>query len=266
MKAKYLILAGLALAAAGSLSAAPIVFNFNNISLSNSSETGLTGQANSAAILASMNGAPGCGGSCVKSVTGAIATSNYDPDGNAGYKSGQLLTLGTTDGATAYNDASSYNTKTKGPDEFIMNDDFGLYSSSQSINITFNAPLAVGTVVSYDWEIFADDTCASPSCTPLPDLEFEAGGVLEQTFVGSRIAGYDPQAMGTTSFTLTAATNLLQWFDWPPEIGIDNLTITPPLLKTVPEPSPLALMGLALALLALVRWTLRRGPAADLLT
>ena len=263
MMAKYLIFGGLALTIAGPLSAAPIAFNFNNIPLTSpSGETGLTGKAPSSAILTSMNSAPGCSG-CVSAVSGAIATSNYDPDGNKGYTngSGQLLTLGTTDGATSYSDNSSYNTKTTGADDFIMNDDFGLYAKSQSINITFSHPLPIGTVVSYDWEIFADNTCA-PCTTNLPDLEFYAGGVLQKTDFAALIAGFDPQTMGHDNVVLTAATNYLQWFDWPAEIGIDNLTIAPPLRQDAPEPSPLLLTGLGLALLGLVRcWTARRGPA-----
>ena len=257
---KHLIFGGLALAIAAPLSAAPIVFNFNNIPLVSSGETGLSGQAPSSAILTSMNSALGCS-SCVSAVSGAIATSNYDPDGNQGYTNGshQLLTLGTTNGATSYSDNSTYNTKTAGADEFIMNDDFSLYGSSQSINITFANPLPKGTVVSYDWQIFADNTCA-PCTSNLPDLEFYAGGVLQKTDYASLISGFDPQGMGHDSVTLTAATNYLQWFDWPPEIGIDNLSIQPPLQQNAPEPSPLPLTALALALLALVRWKARRGP------
>jgi hypothetical protein len=261
MKAKYLMLGGLALAMAAPLSAAP-VFNFNSIALSANTTDGLNGFADSTAIKNYMNSVAGCSPGCVSSVTGAMATANYNADG-AGYKfpsgplSGQYMTLGTTDGATSFSNIASADAYS--PDVFIMNND--IFAGSSSINITFSSNLPIGTVVAYDWQIFADSSCA-PCTSNFPDLEFFAGGVLQQTHVASSPgAGYFPQGMGHDSITLTAATNYLQWFDWPPEVGMDYLSIVPPPLKTVPEPSPLPLAGLALALLALVRWKARRGPA-----
>lgn len=271
MKPRFLILLPLAVLAAMPASAA-IVFNFNSIALNPAITTdGLAGAANSTAIKNYMNGVVGCSPNCVSSVSGALATANYNADG-FGYKfpsgphAGQYMTLGTTDGATSF--ANTAAADSYSPDVFIMNDNFPIYGGgSDSINITFASNLAVGTVVSYDYEIFADASCQSPSCTPVPDLQFVAGGVTEQTFNAASPGGsYDPQALGTTSFTLTAATNSLQWFDWPPEIGIDYLTITPPPLKTVPEPSPLPLTGLALALLVLVRRLKARRGGGPMLT
>lgn len=272
MKPRFLILLALSVTAVMPAFAAP-VFNFNSISLSPNGTDGLNGAANSAAIKAYMNSVPGCAG-CVASVAGALATANYSADGNgyqfpSGPRSGQFMTLGTTDGATSFSDLSAADPNSRSPDVFIMNDNFGIYgAASDKITITFTNNLPAGTVVSFDWEIFADASCApcAPGSTHFPDLEFFAGGVLQgsnPTETASGYGGYFPQGLGSASgpnsFVLTAATNTLQWVDWPAEIGIDNLSIVPPPQKTVPEPSPLALTALALALLALVRLRGRRG-------
>ena len=139
-----------------------------------------------------------------------------------------------------------------------MNNNFGLWGvTSDNFTITFTNPLAAGTVVSFDWEIFADGSAEQP-----PDMTFT--GAVESIAHGTdppHLAGDRRRGLGTASFTLTSATTSLTWTDWPPEIGIDNLGIVPPPLMPVPEPSPLTLTGLALALLALVRWKARREPA-----
>ena len=253
MKMKRLIVGAFVLATSVPVLAAPIAFDFNSITLDPSKTTdGLVGAANSLSILNYMNSVLGCSPGCVSSVTGALATAGYNSDGF-----GYPKTLGNTDGATDYTGTGHPSTST--PDKFLMNDDFGIYgSASNSITITFANPWAVGTVINFDWEIFADGNCGNcTSGSNFPDLKFYAGSTLVNTFLATIIPSYDPQGMGHYSYTLTAATNKLQWVDWPPEIGIDNLSILPPPLRAVPEPSPLALAGLALGLLALVRWKTR---------
>ena len=259
MKAKNLIFGGAALAIAAPVWALP-TFTFNGIALSANNTDGLGGYANSTAIKNYMNSLIGCAPSCVSSVAGALATANYNADG-FGYKfpsgpqAGQYMTLGTTNGATSFSNIAAADGASPGNgDEFIMNDD--VVSGSNSITITFSSSLAAGTTVSYDWEIFADGSAEQP-----PGLNFVGGGINNTIFGSTPPGGGAMQGIGTSSFVLTSATNTLQWNDWPPEIGIDNLSILPPPLKTVPEPSPLPLAGLALALLALVRWKARRGPA-----
>ena len=270
MNFKNLIVGAFVLVVSAPASAA-LIFSFNSIALSPNTTDGLSGAANSTAIKNYMNSVVGCSPGCVSSVTGALATANYNADGFSYPNATSPETLGTTDGAPSYNDST--HPSVASPDKFIMNDDFGIFgATSHSITINFSSNLPIGTVVSFDWEIFADGNCGAcgPTSGSFPDLDFYAGGVLQHTFLASVIPGYDPQGLGTasgiTSFTLTAATNTLRWDDWPPEIGIDNLSIAPPLLRTIPEPSPLPLTGLALALLALVRWKARRGPAPTLLS
>jgi len=263
MRIKNLVSGGLALAMAVPLSASAVLFNFNGIALTTTTtQDGLDNAAPSSAIKAWMNTVTGCSLNCVASVSGALATANYTADGH-GYKfpsgpdSGKYMTLGTTDGATSFADVAAADAYS--PDIFIMNDDFGLYGpASSSITITFTNPLAAGTVISFDWEIFADGSPEQP-----PDMTFAGGGINSTWYGSTPPGGGSEQGIGTKTFTLTSATTTLTWTDWPPEIGIDNLSIIPPPLKTVPEPSPLTLTGLALALLAFVRWTVRRKPALN---
>ena len=52
-------------------------------------------------------------------------------------------------------------------------------------------------------------------------------GASPHTFSAAVISGKDPQNIGTAIFALNlaAGSHTLQFVDWPPEIGIDNLTI-----------------------------------------
>lgn len=243
-------------------------FNFNSIPLtgphtSSAHPDGLSNAADSSLILTYMQGVLGN----VSSVSGALAASSYSADG-FGYGN----TLGNTDFATSYSDST--HPSLAAPDEFLMNDDFGLFGAvSHAISITFTN-IAI-TSVGFDWEIFADGNCGAcaPSNPNFPDFEFSVDGgppLAGGTFYASVIPGHDPQGIGTTISTpfvlnLPYGTHTLTFTDWPPEIGIDNLTIdacTSPngcLGRTVPEPSPLSLAGIALALLALFQARARRG-------
>jgi hypothetical protein len=166
-----------------------------------------------------------------------------------------------------------------------MNNNFPVLGqpASNLITITIPSGVALGTV-SFDWEIFADNACSSGSClndptnANFPTLLFKVDGTqvgspflaLTSTALGGTSSHpKDPQNLGTASFDLNIAasssTNTLTFVDWPPEIGIDNLRIQTCrstdrgcLGLSVPEPSPLSLAGLALALLALVRRGTRR--------
>jgi MYXO-CTERM domain-containing protein len=203
-------------------------------------------------------------------VTGALATLNYNADGF-----GFGPTLGTSDGATSYTDLTHPSLAT--PDKFIINDNFPIFGNTGSNSITIQLTnIALGTV-SFDWEIFADGTCISTPCgSNFPTMDFWVDGVHRgstPTFSASVISGHAPQGIGVASFALNlpAGTHTLTFVDWPPEIGIDNLTIQTCgssdrgcLGQSVPEPSPLPLAVLALALLALVRWDARRRTGATL--
>jgi hypothetical protein len=217
------------------------------------------------------------GSGSTATVTGAIATGNYNADG---FEFGQ--TLGTSDGATSYSDATHPSLAT--PDEFLMNNNFPVLGgpASDSIRVVFSN-LALATV-SFDWEIFPDNGCSSTYCAThpynattnpnFPDLEFLVDGVQQgATFYAQVIAGHLPQDVGHAQFTLNlpVGAHTLTFVDWPAEIAIDNLSIqtcgstgTGCVLQSAPEPSPLPLAGLSLALLALVRWQARRRDGTTL--
>lgn len=280
MRAK-LILGAFALAAAAPVPAAVITWNFNP--LVQTGETGwspsiatdlLSGANTNASALNTYMGSQLTG----TTVSGALATRDYQADGN-------LIpgdhTLGTTDGATSVKTTPA---SLSSPDGFLMNNN--VLGSSNAIAITIPAGVGIGTV-SFDWEIFPNDNCTSSPCNNntsnanFPTLVFQVDGTTEDTIdaltstqlAADGFANADPQNLGTASVVLNiaagASPNTLTFLDWPAEIGIDNLSIqtcastdTKCLGKqTIPEPSPLPLAGLALALLALVRWKARRGPA-----
>lgn len=274
MKANWTILGALALAAAAPVSAALISFNFNA-----PVQTGAPGW-NPGVNTDGLNGANTTGlGSYMNSVltgstvSGALATRNYSADGHV---IAADPTLGTSDGATGLTDNSHGSTP---PDGFLMNNNLPGLGSSNSIVISIPAGVPLGTV-SFDWEIFPDNNCSSggclnnPSDPNFPTLTFDVGATQEGKFSALTSAalggGADPQNIGTASFALnlpaTASPHTLTFLDWPPEIGIDNLTIQTCAStdraclskQSIPEPSPLPLTVLALAL---VRWQLGRGAA-----
>jgi hypothetical protein len=286
MKIRKFILGAFVLFAAFSVSAAVITFDFNapvqtGASGWNSGVTtdGLVG-ANVTGLNAYMNSI--LAGS---TVSGALATRNYNGDG---FVIPGDPTLGTSDGATAFNDATHNHANTAPYDGFLMNNNFPVLGqpASNQIMITIPAGTALYTVA-FDWEIFPDNNCSSGNClnnsadSNFPTLVFKVDGAAfsGSTFIaktstalgGTAQNPIDPQNLGTASFALniaaSASSHTLTFVDWPPEIGIDNLKIytCPPrgcVSQQVPEPSPLSLAGLALVLLALVRWKTTRRTAS----
>lgn len=267
MRIRQLILGVCVGAAVLPASGTVISFDFNTIPLtgngvhnSSAHPDGLSNAADSSLIQSYMQGVlTGLSIPSTVTVSGALAASGYTADG---FEYGP--TLGTSDGATSYSDNS--HPSQSAPDVFIMNDDFGLFgSASHSITIQFSN-IALGTVT-FDWQIFPDGNCGACSSTNgnFPDLDFSVDGVHQgatPTFSAAVIAGHDAQQIGTGSFVLdlAAGTHTLTFEDWPPEIGVDRLTINTCssrlpncTLQEAPEPSPLALFGLALGLLALVQ-------------
>ena len=282
MKAKPLIIGAFVLAATAPVSAALISFDFNA-----PVQTGATGW-NSGVNTDGLSGANVTGlNSYMNSVlagttvSGALATRNYNGDG---FVIPGDPTLGTSDGATAFNDSTHNHANAAPYDGFLMNNNFPVLGQPASNLFTIVVPsgVALGTV-SFDWEIFPDNTCSSGSCLNnpsdgnFPTLLFKVDGTQVSTFYaltstalgGTSAHPIDPQNLGTASFNLNIAasssTHTLTFVDWPPEIGIDNLKIQTCrstdahcLGQAVPEPSPLPLVALALALLAFVRWEARR--------
>ncbi len=256
MGARHLTIAAFLLVTAAPALATVVPLNFNGVTLTGSAGNGLGATASSSTISGWLTGALHSAGYATASgtVTGALATATYNGEGNVVGD-----TLGTSDGSIHHS----------GPnDTFIINDNFGLYGpKSDTFSIAFTG-LKVYSLT-FDWEIFPDATCPTPStCTAptstnWPDIELEVNG--SSTVVWSALAttpsgGGDLQGLGTTTLSFAGGATSLTFVDWPAEIGIDNLKIQ----TTVPEPSPLALVGLALAVLALVRWRVQRGAGLTL--
>jgi hypothetical protein len=244
--------------------AAPVVFNFDSITLSGTHGNGLGATADSTAIGNYMSATLGT----PVTVAGALATKTYNGEDHVNGK-----TLGTSDNNVAHGAPN---------DTFIINDNFGIYGpAANSFTMTFGGGFFL-TSVAFDWEIFPDASCpASANVTDCggsdhsltnsnwPDIELMVNGVALPIWKAlatiPATSPKDPQAIGT----LAAALDLtgyghpitsLTFVDWPAEIGIDKLTITGACLPGAaanncvlhqnPEPGSIPLIGIALAALA----------------
>jgi hypothetical protein len=174
---------------------------------------------------------------------------------------------------------------------FIMNNSSG-HPASNDILMSFSG-LTVASV-SFDLEIFPDDSCTSLSGNNcggrnnpnLPDLTLLANGaqvaqwdalvpgssgnshgIDASSYTHSPSSGWfsgeqAPQLLGSSGvWTLPANTTSLDFQDWPATIAINNLVVTfpddPP--PAAPEPGTIALLGTALLGMGLFR---RRRQAA----
>jgi hypothetical protein len=130
--------------------------------------------------------------------------------------------------------------------------------------------------MSFDFEIFPDNTCQSlsncggPSHPNLPDLTVVSNGshqVAEYygvvpgqagsyntAYIHSPASGWfsselGPQLLGSSgTLTLPAGTTQLEFKDWPATIAINHLAIDP-----VPEPGTLSLLAAGLLTMSVVR-------------
>lgn len=254
----------LAIAAATAIAHAAPAIDFNSLPAS----------ANNAQVqsyLQQQLTAAGYGGTVT--VTGAVGGNGYTGEGHVvgpGTGSGVTsLTLGTLDGGN-----------------FIMNDkDHG----ASQITMAFSQPIYGAK---FDFEIFPngnvpDGRNVNPN--NYPDFTFKASlnsqlvttfkalGVMPgapnpympgspSTYLNSPAHSpeFAPQLLvtGLDAFLFPGGVNYLQFIDWPPRIGIDNLTLllSPPITpsSTTPEPASLLAFGVVFGTLGVARFVRRR--------
>jgi len=225
-------------AAAASAKAGTITFDFG--SLSNG--------ASNAQIQTFMNSLLPGGESVT--VTGAVASNSYNADGHVTGPGN-----GTSSFTLAQLDPAGHGT-------FIEND---TGHSSNEIKMVFSG-LTISSI-SFDFEIFPDNTCTSLShCggsgnPNLPDLTVVSNGSHQVVEYNGAVPGQPgsyntayihspasgqlstelaPQLLGSSGIlNLPAGTTQLEFKDWPATIAINHLAINSP----VPEPSTMALLA-----------------------
>jgi hypothetical protein len=235
---KATLLAGVLLAISSGISSATVItFNFNQ----SGPAPNLAVTATNSAVQTYMNAVLGAAAAGSVTVTGAAGSGvvNGQIYNGDGFVIGD--TLGTSDNGVHHGGTQ---------DNFILND---TAHSATTIDMTFTQTIYN---VSFDWEIFPDNTCPSASkgnsCAGgEPDLTFVANGATVQNWIGTAPSnGAAPQAIGTFSKGFTGGVTHLQFVDWPVAIGIDNLVISttppPPPPPAVPEPGSIVLLGTGL--------------------
>ena len=232
----------------------------------------LSDGATDAQIQSYMNAQLGSHGSVT--VTGAVGSDSYNADGHV------------TGPVTGFGRHATYSSDTLANTDgtFIMNNSEG-NPASNDILMSFSG-LAISSI-SFDLEIFPDDSCTSLSGNNCggrgnpnqPDLTLLANGSQVEQWLGltpdtgGNSNGIDaspypdspamndgetaPQLLGSSGVVdLPADTTTLDFQDWPATIAIDNLVVnfnTDPPPPSVPEPSTIALLGTALLGLGLFR-------------
>ncbi len=208
-------------------------------------------------------------------VTGAVGSNNYNADGHV---------TGSGNGSNSYT-LANLNSAHNGT--FIMNNSEG-NPASDDILMSFTG-LTIASV-SFDLEIFPDDTCTSLSGNNCggsnnpnqPDLTLLADGSQVEQWLGltpgssgnsngiaaspylhspdsgSHSNEQAPQLLGSSGLlNLPANTTTLDFQDWPATIAINDLVVnfipTDPPPPSVPEPNTIALLGTALIGLGALR-------------
>ncbi len=228
----------------------------------------LNDNATDAQIQTYMNSALGASGSVT--VTGAVGSNSYNADGHV-----------TGPGSRgSYSSYTLANLDSAGNGTFIQNDTGNSYND---ILMSFKG-LTISSV-SFDFEIFPDDSCTSLSGNNCggrgnpnqPDLTLLANGSQVEQWNGlvpgssgnsnginsspylhsPASGGYSdeeaPQLLGSSGLlTLPANTTTLDFQDWPATIAINNVVVNfSDDAPSVPEPGTMALLGSALVGFAL---------------
>lgn len=200
-------------------------------------------------------------------ISGHAAT-DYDGEG---YLVGPLV-----DGEVQWRNLTDYNGRA-----FLINDRFGSNSSQITVELSF--PIYS---ISFDYEIFpnigmADGRGHDMNSPGWPDFTFKADGAVifrafgvlpgkQGTFSQSPNSlknqsdpfEHSPQLIASSGTILFPdGVKKLEFIDWPPVIGVNNLQFSAsPLSAPVPAPEPamLVLFGLAVAGAGAYAWRRRR--------
>jgi hypothetical protein len=223
---------------------------------------GLAVNGTAANVQTYMNALLGAGQSVVVTTDGGasnqIVTNSYDGEGHVVGPNGVPVTLGTTDAGVAHGGT---------------NDNFLYTFGGTYIQMIFSG-LTISNI-SFDYEIFPDNTCSVGNCAGgFPDFLFntEVGNgpwTNQFTALGAfpvnqdspvtlpvgATGGYETSAqLGPQTFSMNLGPGVtgIRFVDWPPTIGVDNLCINCP-VPNIPTPEPASLTLMGTGLFALVR-------------
>ncbi len=236
--------------------------------------TGLTENQTAASTATSvqtyMNHQLGSAGTVTEA--GGITDNGYTADGHV---------VGPSTGPWYNPTVTPYTLGTKDGGTFLVNDSAGISphpGNSNDINFVFSLTGGAKiTSVSFDYEIFPDNSCPSLPCGSVPDIELAADGVQKfiaygitpgdaggSTYTASVANPYSwspetgPQLIGSTTVNNLSASSL-DFIDWPATIGIGNVVVTTnghtQDIGAVPEPASIVLLG---TLASFVAFKLRR--------
>jgi len=251
-----------------------VTFGFDALTLSNGTSNCTAGVVNSncsannatvqSYMTTTLNGAPGAGKSVV--LTGAEGTNSWNGENHV------ILSTGTLAGSTGKTFVVNNNGRLNGPAASDPgSNDFMVFSGMQVTSVKFML------------EIFPDANCASTgTCTEVGDFELWAGtsslsnihtwtskdptngNTTCQASAGSSCETayqlapqWSTDTGNATGVWALSNVSTLDFIDWPPTIGIQNLIVTyttPGGQQGTPEPNSLLLLGMGLSGLAALRY------------